>query len=66
MMGDIIMEIVYGMADAENVNKYHQIADEVISMIAVGQLPGAYMVNFIPACTSSCTLPNIKPLKPSQ
>lgn len=48
-MGAIVMELVYGHKSAGKDDKYHRMADEVISMIAVGQLPGTYMVNLIPA-----------------
>ena len=43
------MELVYGHKSVGRDDKYHRMADEVMSMIAVGQLPGAYMVNLIPA-----------------
>lgn len=51
LIGATIMNMIYGIKVSDKDDPYLTIAEEVVGYFVLGAPPGAFMVDYIPACT---------------
>lgn len=49
LFGSIIMELVYGIETPTEGNQYTRVAQEAMHMLSAAFMPGAFLVDMIPA-----------------
>lgn len=48
------MNIVYGMQDTDDIDRYIKVGDKMLEYFSIGAQPGAFMVDLIPARPCLC------------